>query len=102
MSKGSKRGGYRKHEFGELVKADPACAAKRLQETWLQAGGSKLAATRLGISKRTFFRYVDVLDAAGFPITAPTTATERHRRKSESILGAHDVRKSSESDRNRP
>ncbi len=64
----TKKGGYRKTDFGELVKSNPALAAKRMREVWIEEGSSSKAAKKLDISRRSFFRCVDRLLAIGFDV----------------------------------
>lgn len=98
MSTSTKRGGYRKTKFGELLKKDPERAACVLQEVWTKEGESSRAAKILDVSRSTFFRAVVRLDSLGFFITAPTSPTERHSKKPVSIPSDHGLRKSSGSD----
>lgn len=72
MTTSKKQGGYRKIEFGELVRVDPACAAFGLREAWVMDRSATKAANRLGISRRSFFRFVASLRASGFPIDVPS------------------------------
>ena len=74
-----KKGGYRKIEFGELVRENPECAVFDLREAWLSDGSATKAARRLGISRRSFFRFVASLRVAGFAIDVPS---ERDFQKS--------------------
>jgi hypothetical protein len=66
------RGGYRKTEFGDLMKSNPEQAAAMLRNAWTEAGGSKKAAKTLDISQRSFFRCAVRLKALGFDIVAPS------------------------------
>jgi hypothetical protein len=66
------RGGYRKTEFGNLVKANPERAAKALRDAWASEGGSTKASQRLGISRCSFFRCARILEAAGFDVGRPS------------------------------
>jgi hypothetical protein len=75
MKRKKKQGGYRKTEFGDLVKADPAQAAALLRDAWAREGGSKKAAKSLDISQRSFFRCVLRLEAVGFNIDRPSETT---------------------------
>lgn len=67
-----KKGGYRKIEFGQLMRENPECAAFGLREAWASDGSATKAARRLGISRRSFFRFVALLRAAGFAIDMPS------------------------------
>lgn len=70
-----KKGGYRKIEFGELVRTSPETAATTIEEAWSIAGSSRKAAMRLNISRRSFFRFVAALRMLGFAIDVPTIST---------------------------
>lgn len=71
----TKKGGYRKTEFTERVKTDPSVAAFDLRVTWEATKSATKAAAVLGISRRSFFRCVDRLNAIGFNIAAPSGTT---------------------------
>jgi hypothetical protein len=72
MNAAKGRGGYRRIEFGCLVRENPEGAAFGLREAWAMDGSAGKAARRLGISQRSFFRFVAKLRASGFAIVAPS------------------------------
>lgn len=67
------RGGYRRTEFGDLVKGNPELAAKALRDAWA-TGGATDAARKLGISRRSFFRCADRLESCGYEVRRPSDA----------------------------
>jgi hypothetical protein len=67
-----KRGGYRKTEFTERIKNDPIIAAVDLRAMWILTKSATKAAKLLGISRRSFFRCVDRLEALGFDVRRPS------------------------------
>lgn len=76
MKRKKKQGGYRKTEFGELVKVNPEQAATMLRNVWAREGGSKKAAKSLDISQRSFFRCVLRLKSFGFDVGCPSETTK--------------------------
>lgn len=72
MKSKKRRGGYRKTEFGELVKADPERAAKALREAWAMEGCVRKAMKKLDISRRSFFRCALRLEMLGFDVGRPS------------------------------
>jgi hypothetical protein len=71
------RGGYRKTEFGDLMKSNPEQAAKALRDAWIAEGCVRKAAKKLDISRRSFFRCALRLKALGFDIVAPSETSNR-------------------------
>lgn len=72
MSTQTKRGGYRKTEFGELVKTDPEQAAKVFRKAWKEEGGATKASRRLDISRGSFFRCARRLESLGYDVGRPS------------------------------
>lgn len=72
MSTNARRGGYRKSEFGDLVRSNPKLAAKRFRDAWLHSTGATEAAPKLGISRRSFFRYALSLEREGYDVGRPS------------------------------
>jgi transcriptional regulator of acetoin/glycerol metabolism len=71
MSERQRKGGYRKSDFGTLVKTDPKRAAQLLTETWTKEGGSTKAAKQLNISRSSFFRCIRRLTTLGYTVLPP-------------------------------
>lgn len=72
MTTKTKRGGYRKTDFGDLIKTDPEQAAKVLREAWALAGGATGAARNLDISRGSFFRCARLLESMGYDVGRPS------------------------------
>ncbi len=75
MTTKTKKGGYRKTDFGDLVKANPERAAKVLRDAWASEGGSTKAAKKLGISRRSFFRCADRLESMSYDVGRSSETT---------------------------
>lgn len=52
-----RKGGYREIEFATLADADPAKASIVIRSAWQEEPSVARAAKRLGMSRRSFYRY---------------------------------------------
>lgn len=71
----TKKGGYRKTEVNNFIKIDPSIAALCLRVAWQHEKSVTKAARRLKISRRSFFRYANRLEALGFDVGRPSGTT---------------------------
>jgi transposase-like protein len=56
---------YRPQTLGVLVRLDPANALAVILDAWRAGGSIDACASRLGCSRRTLFRWLSALRAAG-------------------------------------
>lgn len=70
MKKKIKRGGYRKTAIGDLVKSNPASAARSVRNMWANTGSTE-AAKKLDISRVHFFRIARKLESLGYDVGRP-------------------------------
>lgn len=76
MKRKKKQGGYRKTDFGDLVKTDPKFAAIMLLALWASEKSATKAAKKLDISRGSFFRCARRLESMGFDVGRPSETTK--------------------------